>query len=478
MNINILLRGFIVLAWVFLFTACSDNLSIEPESDLSLGDFYQTEEDIELAVAGVYDALQDYGQYGGVYKFIMEARSDNGYVEDLSRSSGQRGAFDIFTEDVNNSFLNDMWVSGYEGIQRANVLLDRINNVPMDADRRNARTGEVLFLRALTYFNFVRIWGEVPLVVDVVNDPFEAFQHERDDIAMIYDQIESDLLRAADLMPNVSESGRAASGSAKTLLAKVYLTQARYSDAAPLLRDVIGTGTYRLLDNYANIFGVANENNQEVIFEVQFKAGGLGEGSAFANEYAPINANELVGGVGNTVGDNLPTPDLFDAFEEADARRNLIGQLEDGRLYSRKYVDVPASDGDSDINVIVLRYADVLLMLAEVLNEQGYSAGGEAFDLLNQVRVRAGVAAYTSADLPTQEAFRLAVEAERRMELSFENHRWFDLVRTNRAIEVMNAHEYPNANISFVVQPHQLLMPIPQPQLDASGGRLVQNPGF
>ena len=476
MNNMTFLRGFILLACVFVFTACSDNLSIEPESDLSLGDFYQTEEDIELAVAGVYDALQDYGQYGAVYKFIMEVRSDNGYVEDLSRSSGQRGAFDIFTEDVNNSFLNDMWVSGYRGIQRANVLLDRIPAVDMPADRKNARTGEVLFLRALTYFNFVRIWGEVPLVVEVVNDPFEAFAHERADVGAIYAQIESDLLRAVDLMSETSAGGRATSGAARTLLAKVYLTQQRYGDAAPVLREVIDAGTYRLLDEYAGIFGVANENNAEVIFEVQFKAGGLGEGSPLANEHAPINANDLVGGVGNTVGDNLPTPDLFDAYDPVDARRALIGQLEDGRLYSRKYVDVPFADGDSDVNVIVLRYADVLLMLAEVLNEQGYNP--EAFAYLNQVRTRAGVAPFTAAELPDQQTFRTAVEAERRLELAFENHRWFDLVRTGRAVEVMNAHAYPNPNISFVVQSHQLLMPIPQTQLDASGGRLTQNPGY
>ena len=478
MNIHTFFRGFLIVAWGLTLAACSDNLSIEPESDLSLGDFYQTEEDVELAVAGVYDALQDYGQYGGVYKFIMEARSDNGYVEDLSRSSGQRGAFDIFTEDVNNSFLNDMWVSGYEGIQRANVLLDRITEVPMAADRKNARIGEVLFLRALTYFNFVRIWGDVPLVVEVVNDPFEAFEHERDDASLVYGQIETDLLQAIDLMPDANDAGRATRGAARTLLAKMYLTQQRYGDAAPVLRDVINSGTYRLLDDYASVFGVANENNEEVIFEVQFKAGGLGEGSAFANEYAPINANELVGGVGNTVGDNLPTPDLFDGYAPLDTRRELIGQLEDGRLYSRKYVDVPFADGDSDIDVIVLRYADVLLMLAEVLNEQGYSPDGEAFGYLNQIRTRAGVPTYTSADLLSQEAFRLAIEEERRLELAFENHRWFDLVRTGRALEVMNTHEYPNPNITFVVQPHQLLMPVPQTQLDASGGRLAQNPGY
>ena len=368
MNINVFLRGFIILACGVFFTACNDNLSIEPESDLSLGDFYQTQEDVELAVAGVYDALQDYGQYGAVYKFIMEVRSDNGYVEDLSRSSGQRGAFDIFTEDVNNGFLNDMWVSGYQGIQRANVLLERIVDVDMPTEVKDTRTGEVLFLRALTYFNFVRIWGEVPLVVEVVNDPFEAFAHERTEVSAVYQQIETDLLRAIDLMPETSQAGRATRGAAKTLLAKVYLTQNRYGDAAPQLRDVINTGSYRLLDEYASIFGVANENNEEVIFEVQFKAGGLGEGSPLANEHAPINANDLVGGIGNTVGDNLPTPDLFDAYDAADSRRELIGQLDDGRLYSRKYVDTPFADGDSDVNVIVLRYADVLLMLAEALN--------------------------------------------------------------------------------------------------------------
>ena len=462
---------------IFLIS-CEDKLFLEPTSDISLTGFYRTADDIELAVAGAYDALQSYGQYGSLFKFYMEVRSDNSYVEDLSRSSGQRGQFDVFTLESNNTFVNDTWVSCYEGVQRCNVILNRIDNVSMAPTVKNSRKGETLFLRALTYFNMVRIWGDIPLVSEEINNPFDAFDHVRNSAEEVYELIEEDLLDAIELLPTENMGDRVEKGAAQTLLAKVYLTRGRDQEAAQLLQAVINSDQYRLLDNYEDVFGIDNEGNNEIIFEVQFKKGGLGEGSPHANEHAPTNATDLVGNVGNTVGDNLPIPELYNAYTDEDKRKNMIGQLTDGRLYSKKYLDVPTSNLDGGNNVIVLRYADVLLMYAEAMNNIGYQADGEAFDYLNMVRERAGLPSFSSSELNTQESFDDAIQKERQLELSFENHRWFDLVRTGTALPVMQNHTYPNPNITISISENNLLFPIPLTQIDASSGLLDQNQGY
>jgi len=468
--------SIILISCSILLFACEDQLFVEPTSDLTLNNFFQNENDVELAVVGAYDALQSPGQYGNNFKFFMEVRSDNTYVEDLSRSGGQRGEFDIFTLQPANTFVNATWESCYEGIQRCNIILNRIDEVEMDENLRNTRKGEVSFIRALTYFNMVRIWGEVPLVTTETNDPFEAFEHERQGVEQIYSQIEVDLNQAVSLLPLSNETGRITLGAAQTLLGKVYLTRGRFEEAVNILGNIVDGGNYQLLDNYMDVFGMANENNAETIFEIQFQSGGLGEGSEIAEAHAPINASELVGPGVNTVGDNLPTPELFELYEADDTRKEAIGQLGDGRLYSRKYIDSVAATLDAGVNVIVLRYADVLLMYAEALNEIGQK--GEALTHLNAVHVRAGLPAYEVSDLDSQSAMRAAIALERRLELSLENHRWFDLVRTDRAIEVLNTHDYPNGNISFTVTEEKLLFPVPQTQIDASSGNLIQNPGF
>jgi len=458
------------------FTACEEELFIEPPSDLSLANFFQNENDVELAVIGAYDALQSNGQYAVNFKFFMEIRSDHSYVEDLSRSGGQRGEFDIFTLNPANTFVNDTWVSCYQGIQRCNVILNRIDEVNMDESLKNTWKGEVLFIRALTYFNVVRIWGDAPLILTETDDAFESFDHTRERSEAIFTQIIEDLNQSIQILPQINEAGRVTRGAAQTLMGKVYLTLKRFDEAEASLKSVIDGGNYRLLDNYMEIFGARNENNDESIFEIQFESGGIGEGSLLATDHAPINANELVGPGVNTVGDNLPTPALFKLYSENDARKASIGQLDDGRLYSRKYLDSIAVANDAGINVIVLRYADVLLMYAEALNETGQTAA--AMSYLNQVRDRAGVKLYESGELATQEAMRQAIADERQLELSMENHRWFDLVRTGKAIDVMNQHEYPNGNISVTVTEEKLLFPIPLTQIDASSGNLTQNPGF
>ena len=274
--------------------------------------------------------------------------------------------------------------------------------------------------------------------------------------------------------PESNEAGRANRGSAQTLLGKVHLTLGNWSEAIAALRNVSG---FSLQPNFADNFGIANENGVESIFEVQFQAGN-GEGSPYPNQVAPVgSADELLNGIGSQRGENIPTDMLFDSFEAGDLRRDVsIGVLANGvTKYASKLVDIPVADFDSDLNVIVLRYADVLLMLAEALNEESYVTDGEAFDLLNQIRTRAGLSSLTSGDLPNQGSFRDAVLEERRHEFVSENQRWFDLVRTGRAVEVMNA-----STSAFTVNDFQLIYPIPLSALDAINNPAIfpQNPGY
>lgn len=486
-NIKRIISLFLVINF-----SCSDQIDLTPVSDPSVTNFFRNEADIEVAVVGAYDALQLIGQYSWGYPFLTEVRSDNSWEFDPTGSGGIFYDIDIFNVNTGNEVVESAWIDGYDGIQRVNIILNRIDDIEMDASLKEVRIGEMKFLRGLTYFNLVRFFGDVPMVLTETVDVIETFEIARSPKEEIYDQIIQDLSEAASSLPATqAEPGRATSGAAHALLGKVYLTLENYDQAIVSLRNVTG---YSLMENYADIFGVDNENNAESIFEVQFISGsgsaitanglgdGLGEGSPFPNLFAP--STDLVGG-GSAVGNNRPTLDLYDSYDASDLRRDVnIGILsettDEGEvsetLYPAKLMATVVGDLDSDVNSIVLRYADVVLMLAEALNSNGYTAGGEAFDLLNQIRDRAGLSTLTSAELPDQTSFALAIENERRWEFAFENHRWFDLVRTGRALEVMNDHT--SQNVSFNVEDFQTIYPVPQREIDANPDVLDQNPGY
>ncbi|MEX0315731.1 MAG: RagB/SusD family nutrient uptake outer membrane protein [Allomuricauda sp.] len=482
----------ILIIAVISFHSCSDELNLNPISTPSLSDFFKNAADIEAAVNGAYDALQQKGQYGQSFPFLMEVRSDNTEESDDGNSGGVFADIDLFLIEPSNSLLEDAWADSYDGIQRCNAILNRIDAIEdMDEGTKTIRKGEVLFLRGLMYFNLVRLFGDVPLVITETTDPFDAFGNGRNQVSEVYAQIVNDLTMASSSLPaNQSVVGKATSGAAFALLGKVQLTLGNYSEAISALGNVSG---YSLVPNYADIFGEANENNVESIFEVQYVSGSgstfianglgnaLGEGSAYANLFAPVGGSSIVIN-GNSLGSNRPTSDLWNSYDPTDLRRDAnIGQFgPDNVRYPIKLVGPAAGDLDSDVNAIVLRYADVLLMHAEALNEQGYVADGQAFDLINQIRARAGLADLTSATVANQQEFRLAVENERRWELAFENHRWFDLIRTGRALEVIQNHTTETANNPVLlssVSNNQLLFPIPQNEIDTNPD-LTQNPGY
>ncbi len=473
----------------FTFASCSDFLDLKPKNELAADEYYQTAEQFESALNGAYSTLQESDLYGNWYVF-SEIPSDNTRNQ-LSGSVTDQDEFDKFYIRTTNPYLANFWKVSYKGINRINTVLGRIDNVEIDKTLSDRYKLECKFLRGLLYFNLVRVYGDVPLVLTEISIA-ESYTYMRESKDKIYEQIIADLKEAEGLPASYttdSDVGRATSGAAKALLGTVYMTLNNYADAETKLAEVVNSSHYALLENtpgslnrdgYANVFDPDNHNSKEAVFEVQFKKGGFSEGSNFPNNFAPENSGTNVVPVGGTGGNNIPEMDIYNAYEDGDLRRDFsmsLGYYDNRKddewvdsRYVSKYFDVPYQNNDNNNNFPVIRYADVLLMYAEALNQNGKTA--QACEYLNKVR-RRGFGYQTTETTPVdinttdKQTFFLAVEHERRVELAFEGHRWFDLVRTGRAVEVMTSK-------GFKLNASNLICPIPQKQIDVNPD-LTQN---
>lgn len=477
---------YIFLAAAVSFTACKKSfLEQLPPSTATTENFYKTADDFKNALNANYGSLQSGGVFGNAYIY-GDIPSDNNFPVP-SGSVTDQDEFDRFYIKTTNPFVANRWNDSYKAISRSNTILSRIAPIAMSDSLKKRFTAEAQFLRALVYFNLVRSFGDVPLVVTEITNANQAYEYTRDPAASVYAQIEADLKAAEAALPvsyTGADIGRATSGAAKALLGKVLLTQHKYPDAAAKLKEVISSGTYAILDKYADVFDVSKKNNKESVFDVQYKSGGVKEGNPLPNSFAPENSGDAVVKFGGD-GNNQPTPDMENAYEAGDTRKsfsmatsyvNASGATVN-YYFVKKYFDVPATKNDNGNNFPVIRYADVVLMYAEALNEIGYQGGGEAFTYLNIIRKRAGLAEKTAANLPDQASFRLAIENERRVELAFEGHRWYDLVRTGRAIPVLNSKK---AQIRLVADltSDNLVIPVPQSQIDINKDKIKQNKGY
>lgn len=480
------LYKYMVLVAGLGFTSCSkDFLDLKPISTATSDNFYRTADDFKNAINGAYGSLQAGGLTTNSYVFA-EVASDN-TVPVASGSVTDQDEFDRFYIKTTNPFISTRWNDGYAAIARFNTILDKIGAVTMDETLKNRYTAEAKFLRALVYFELVRTFGDVPLVLKTIENPDEGYTYGRNPKAEVYTQIEKDLTEAEAVLPvsyATADIGRATKGAAKALLGKVYLTQNKYPQTVSKLKEVIDLATYQILPNYLDVFRVGNKNNKESVFDVQFKSGGSSEGNPWPNAFAPQNSGNAVIAFGGD-GNNQPSADIIAAYETGDLRKdislatsyvNAAGQTIPDK-FIKKYYDVPVAKNDNGNNIPVIRYADVILMYAEALNEVSYQAGGAAFTYLNQIRTRAGLSSKTAETTPTQAAFRLAVEQERRVELAFEGHRWYDLVRTGRAVTVLNSKKDQIRQVADLTA-NNLVFPIPQSQIDINRDKIKQNPGY
>ncbi len=479
----------LLIVFLVMFGACSkDFTDLSPISDIATSNFYKTADDFKVALNGAYSGLQLGGAYGGNHYVLSEVPSDDTKAV-VSGSVTDQDEFDRFYIRTTNPYISGCWNDCYKGISRCNAIIDRIGAITMDETLKNRYIGEAKFLRAILYFKLVQVFGDVPLVVKEILNPDQGYEFGRNPKAEVYAQIEKDLTDAESVLPLsysvTTDVGRATKGAAQAFLGRIYLAQKKYSAAAPKLKSVIDSGIYGLLPNYADCFKASGKNHKESVFDVQYKSGGLGEGNGIPNSYAPENSGNAVINFGGG-GNNRPTPDLVNEYETGDLRKDAslkssyvnASGVKIEYLYCSKYWDAPATNGDSNNNYPLMRYADVLLMYAECLNEAGYQAGGDAFKYLNMVRSRAGLVAKTEPDVPTQAAFRLAMEHERRIEFAFEGLRWFDLVRTDRAIPVLNAKATSIGLLTPPLTANNLVFPIPQSQIDINKTKITQNTGY
>ena len=439
--------------------SCSESFTdLAPISQRNAGNFYNTASDMEVAVSAIYNSLKADGCYNQSYWVLQELRSDNTFWDGTGLAE-EITVFDKFTDISTSDITEAAWNDSYLGISRANIVLSRIDAVDMDAGLKSQYKGEALFLRSLYYYHLAVGFGNIPLVLTETASVDEGLEHVQVSQDVVFNHIINDLTSAAASLPSSysgSDVGRATKGAANTLLGRVYLTIGDDTNAAAALRQVV-SGGYSLVSEFANLWGVENEHNSESIFEVEFEGGFGDQGNNFTNQFNGDLAAAVTSGQRN-----IPEADLIAEYEEGDSRLNLIDGLTEISPWTLKYGSTNSfSDDDAPNNWVVFRYADVLLMLAEAVGE-----GSEGYDLINQVRTRAGL---SGIDSSTPGSFNEKLLHERRVELAFENHRWADLLRFGVAESVMAA-QGKSVN-------GKLLFAIPQRELDLNTN-FTQNPGY
>lgn len=462
----------IVTFSILILAGCDSFLDRSPISNANENIFYQTEEDFIVAVDAAYNSL--YTLYGpeSLPSFFGELMSDNAYSDNNVGNVKDYEAFDTHIGmDPSNSLVLSFWNDYYKSIFIINNILSKSSNV--DFDSKMPLQAEVRFLRALYYFDMVRAWGDIPLVLTPLSVS-EALKQPRTRQKEVYEAIIDDLKFAAGNLPDkVRERfvGAANADAANTLLGKVYLTTGNKSDAEKTLKQVYKKFS---LVPYADLWDTSKKNGAESIFEIQYKGGKANPYSSYWAMFSPLE-NKVLTAWG--AGLNQASEDLWNSYEPEDIRRDL--SIQNGYIsstdefinvkYCIKWRDLDAELNNrreaSDNNFIILRYADVLLMLTEATGDPAY---------LNEVRDRAGLPHYGDARYPSQyNTIALACEHERQVEFALEFHRWFDLIRTGRAISVLK-----NSLKNVTITEKQLLLPIPLEVVSQNPTIIVQNEAY
>lgn len=495
MYIKKIIKVVSILSSILAMNSCSETLDLQPISDIGAADYYSNAEEINLAVIGIYNSM-----YTMLDKeFVLtELRSDNTYMSPRNSETANvpYRQVDRFVLTSQNIYVEDYWRACYRTISLANNVITQIDVVD-DADLANRYEAEARFFRAHAYFNLVRLWGGVFIVTEPVSGS-EAKTMDRSTEAEVYNLIMSDLEFAAINLPNAatrSELGRLTNWAAKVELGKAYLTlggSQNIASAESLLSDVVYNSQFYMLGSYTDVFDVGNEYNSEILFAVRYQSGSVGLGAPFANYFSPLQSDDyVVTGSGDEL--NVPCTSMSNAYAVGDLRKDVSmadnwigfnGQVNEYR-YVKKYNSVYTTVDDAGNDWPIIRFTDAMLLLAEAMNENS-GPTADALDLLNQVHERAGLTAYEMIDVPTYFEFKLALEKERKLEFAFENQRWFDLLRTGRALTVMNSHfatedQYNDpADPQFFTGPieeFQLLLPIPQYEIDLNPS-IAQNIGY
>lgn len=535
------LQRFSILIFIVIFCQCSDDfLERDNPAASTIDNFYQTENDFDLALTGVYNVLVRADYYNGYLVRYLEIASDDANPGDDALFNSLIGNdIDNFSMTPEAYTTMNIFASSYIGIARANTTIERVKASSLNENYKTQIEAQSRFLRALFYFNLVRLYGDVPLILKEITDPKESMV-ARTPVEEVYEAgIIPDLLFASEKLPaswGNEDIARVTSWAARGLLAKVYLTMGsfdtgNFGKSREVLWEIINSNQFLLEENFANLYTRENEFGKESIFEINFMSGqhfykfegyGMGAyvpqrngvGSYFNNSYMPrFRGSAYMGeedgafarggfGIGipttstDPRGANYNAPagtGIVELYAPGDIRKEVTildyytTATENGLPVDydiapfnvNKYTDYEDTEnGEADDNFYILRLADVYLMFAEVENEINNGPTPDAYEYLNKVKRRAfglpvnepSEADYSNLDY-TQ--FLDIIYKERRLELAFEGHRWFDLIRRpQRAVQIMQNHGKPN------VSADRLFLPIPQYVIEETDGIITQNPGY
>jgi tetratricopeptide (TPR) repeat protein len=498
MKINKYIAGVSLL---FALASCKkDFLEKTPLDTINTDNFYRTADDAIAGVNGAYQPLQ-WPKLFNMRMWTTDIMAGNSIVGAGGGTDGIETQDEAnFTTLPENAGVLDLWRGPFPGILRCNLVLDKVPAINMDETLKNRVLGEAKFLRGHYYFILVRFFGDVPLILKPLY-PGDDLRPARTPKAQVYEQIIQDLQDAANLLPpseqySGADVGRASKGAALGMLAKVYLTLGQWQKVVDYA-DQVKTLGYALNEKYEQNFNPGIENTKESLFEVQYASDGKfdfwsneNQSSWLSTFTGPRNADMVAGGWGW----NQPTQEFVNAYEAGDLRKDVTilyegGPKFDGKDYKknvsmtgynlRKFLvpkSIAATYDNSPMNFPVLRYADVLLMKAEALNELGKTTDAQVSSsdpnaTLNKVRLRAGLPDVSGL---SQAALRDKILHERRMELAFEGQRWFDLIRVNNGQYGLSfLHSIGKTNATT----KHLLLPIPQQERDVNPN-LTQNPGY
>jgi|AntRauTorckE5430_2_1112549.scaffolds.fasta_scaffold00562_2 hypothetical protein len=502
---NKTMKRLSIIFLIFVLASCEqDFLERSPIIGITQDNFYATEEDAYSAVNSAYAALQFELSPGGHFRWfwgdIMSDDSEKG-------GSGDNDAFELFLLEsfqgpVNTSLLEGEWSACYEGIYRANTVLEFIPPMDIDDAVKNQVMAEAKFIRAWFFYNLVTIFGNVPKV-DRLLAPSEYNLASTTNTAEIWTLIVQDLTDAAAVLPlksgySQNDLGRITKGTVQALLVKSYLWQENWAAAQSMAEEIVNSGEYTLMANYADIFTTGGENASESVFEIQYmNASGGNWGKNNANEGTFSNVFQRARGSFEGFGFNIPTQGFVDEFSaegfedprlastvfrvgDAMGDRGIFTKDATGmpfdfynkKAFNNKAEEAPFGDPNPNggTNDRVIRYADVLLMHAEAAAKNGNEAAAKTS--LNAVRARArGADNSILPDITSSgQALIDAIYRERRIELGMEGHRFFDLVRTGRGASVLGSLGYTEGTHN--------VFPVPQSQIQATNGAIKQNSGY
>lgn len=482
-KVSVLLACFLLVS-----LSCNESfLDVPPQGEEPSEQFWVSADDAAKAVNAMYANLRGWTQVAFAPIAIESLGSDDTEKGSSPTDATFLNTYNNYTVSPTDGQLLEFWDGQYQSVNLANQVLDNIPDISIDQGLRDRYLAEAKFVRAYAYFRLTRAFGDVPLRLNVPTD-VEEYNLTRSPQADVYAQIEKDLAEAAAVLPpsyTGIDVGRATKGAALALHAKVAMYQNKWEDVLRLTGEVMTLG-YSLFPDFEQLFRVQNENSSESIFEIQATIV-PGNPDASNSQYSQVQG--VRGSTGGGWGFNVPTEDLVAAFEEDDPRRDatiifrgettpqgdVIPAVGDNPRYNQKsYVPfsqhVAGYNEGAEQNIRVIRYADVLLMNAEANNELGNTE--DALESLELVRARARggdnsiLPEVTTTD---QEQLRRAIWHERRVELAMEFDRYFDVIRQGRGEEVFGPLGW---------KPHNKFWPVPQTEIDLSGGVLSQSEGY